>query len=254
MAKIYNYLLLLPLILSSNAALAKKEPKQNKTVIEALKNGTPYLNLNYRYEFVDQKDLDNANASTLRTALGYKTGEFKKISATLEVENISEIGEQRYDNSTANSKTNYAKVADPKGTEINQAYVNWRAPAKTNARLGRQEIRLDNERFIGVVAWRQNHQSMDAALISNNYLKDFNFTYAFVERVNRIFGPDSTVGILDDNNINLFNISYSGLKNTKITVYDYLLDIEDPLTAGGTAHRHQIMAAQKLLLLKQFLT
>ena len=64
--------------------------KESKSIEDALKNGRPYLDMRYRYEFVDQKNLDNANASTLRTKLGYETGEFKGVNALVEVD-ASEI-------------------------------------------------------------------------------------------------------------------------------------------------------------------
>ena len=46
-------------------------------------------------------------------------------------------------------------VADPDGTEINQALLRY-DHTKGNAVVGRQRINLDNQRFIGSVAWRQN--------------------------------------------------------------------------------------------------
>ena len=51
--------------------------------------------------------------------------------------------------------TNYPVVADPEGTDLNQFYVQYAAPAGTTVRLGRQRIKLDTERFVGSVAWRQ---------------------------------------------------------------------------------------------------
>ena len=206
---------------------------QEQSLTEALEKGSPYLNMRYRYEFVDQKGLDNANASTLRTVLGYKSGEFHNTDAVLEVENITEIGERRY-NDTVNGRSNYAKVADPKTTEINQAYINWKAPFKTNFKLGRQEMGINSQRFIGISPWRQNHRSMDAALITNNYFKDFELSYAFIGRVNTTSGSESPVGVLDNNNINLFNVVYDGLENTKITAYDFLMDIKDPAASSGS--------------------
>ncbi len=230
-------LLTVPIFLSGANAFSA----QNNNIEDAIKNGKAYLDMRYRYEFVDQENLDNANASTLRTKLGYKTGDFKGVSGLLEFENILEVGERRYSDGhhTNNaSNSNRATVADPKGTQVNQVYLDWKAPSKTNIRLGRQVVNLDNQRFIGSVGWRQNDQTFDAAVLSNNYFKDFNFTYAFVERVNRIFGDGAitNAGTFDNNNVNLFNVSYSGLDFGKITVYDYLLDVPDsPTNSSKTA-------------------
>ena len=192
--------------------------------------------MRYRYEFVDQKNLHNANASTLRTKLGYKTGSFNGLNALLEFENILEVGERRYNDTIHTDKTSYATVADPKVTQLNQAYLNWESPTKTNLRAGRQIINFDNQRFIGSAGWRQNDQTFDAIKISNDYFQNLDMTYVFIEKVNRIFGNNSTIGTYNNNNINIINVSYDGFNIGKITGYDYFLDIKDaPSSSSKTS-------------------
>ena len=53
-------------------------------------------------------------------------------------------------------------VADPKGTELNQGYVQYKGIDNVGLKLGRQRINLDNQRFIGGVGWRQQEQTFDA--------------------------------------------------------------------------------------------
>ena len=53
---------------------------------EAVRSGKPILNLRPRYEFVDQDGRpDQANAFTLRTLAGWKTGTWKGLSGTIEL-------------------------------------------------------------------------------------------------------------------------------------------------------------------------
>ena len=53
-------------------------PVLSMTFTEALTGGKVSLDVRYRYEFVDQDNpLDQAHASTVRTRLGYRTGDFK---------------------------------------------------------------------------------------------------------------------------------------------------------------------------------
>jgi len=63
----------------------------------------------------------------------------------------------------------------------------------SQARIGRQRIIFDNERFIGGVGWRQNEQTFDALSFSHTAGNGFNFTWAYIDKVKRIFGSEVDV-------------------------------------------------------------
>ncbi len=136
-------------------------PVASQSFTEALTSGTASGDIRYRYEFVDQDNsLNNARASTIRTRLGYRTGEYQGFEAFLEAENVTAVGNENY-NSTINGNTKRSVVADPTETEINQAYLRYKGFENTSLTYGRQRIALDNHRFIGNVGWRQNEQTFD---------------------------------------------------------------------------------------------
>mgnify|MGYP002624365898 CR=1 FL=1 len=59
-------------------------------ITEALADGKANLDLRYRYEAVSQDNaLEDASASTVRTRLGYMTGEFVGLSGFFEFEYTS---------------------------------------------------------------------------------------------------------------------------------------------------------------------
>jgi hypothetical protein len=139
---------------------------------DAITNGRPYLKARYRYEIVDQDGFTkNARASTLLTRVGFETQKFKGFSALLEGENNTILGHQNF-NDTINGRTQFPVVADPEITELNQAYINYHGIFDTAIRVGRQRIRLDNQRFIGTVSFRQNEQTFDAVGLTNKSLED----------------------------------------------------------------------------------
>lgn len=229
--KYLKFLMLFFAVINSFAAIAANE---SKTVSDAFKNGKTSLNLRYRYEFVDQQNLDNANASTLRTAFGFETDEYFGLKAFVEFEDSSAFGSVRFNNGI-NNKTNYALVKDPDVTEINQAYLLYKDTiSNSEIKLGRQELMLNNRRFVGNSPWRNNHRSIDGVLFTNDFIKNFDFTYAYIRNVHDILGRDSAIGTLNDTNINLFNLIYSGLNNYKIITYGYFMDIKDPTASSGT--------------------
>jgi hypothetical protein len=201
---------------------------------EALSSGKVSFSARARYESVDQDNaLKDADAFTIRTTLGYKTGDFYGFSAFAEIEDVTEIGSDNY-NSLTNGETAYSVVADPEGTEINQAYLQYNG-FNTEFRFGRQELtyrKAPFHRFIGNVLWRQNHQSFDALSISNTSFENTTINYAYINEIHTIFGNDRNVGtFIKDGDIDmdghLINIQYSGLAIGKLEGYGYFLDYND---------------------------
>ena len=184
----------------------------------ALTGGKPSLYMRYRFESVDQEGFARrAEASTLRTQLGYLTGDFHGFGAFLQFEDVHVIGRERY-NSTANGLTQYPVVVDPKGNEINQAYLSYKGIPGTTLKYGRQVIIYDNQRFVGNVGWRQNEQTFDAFTVQNTSLPSTTISYAHISNVNRIFGEDHPTQSDLGMNSDLLNVAYSGFKAGKIEI------------------------------------
>ncbi|WP_076584478.1 alginate export family protein [Aquipseudomonas alcaligenes] len=217
-------------------AIASAAATQGAFAAEELSNlftqGKPILDARYRFENVDQNnDLRDANAQTLRTRAGFQSGKWYGLSGLLEVDNVSRIGDDAY-NSTRNGQKEYAVVADPDGTEVNQALLRYDHKLGS-AVLGRQRINLDNQRFIGSVAWRQNEQTFDGALTQLKPLDGLTLSYAYLDQVNTVFGPDN--GRYDnvtnpaniDGHSHLINAQYVLMPELTATAYSYLLDLDN---------------------------
>lgn len=161
---------------------------------DALASGRFWLQFRYRFEFVDQDGIPkDAFASTLRTVLGYETAAWHGISGLLEFTDVTAIGNDLY-NSTTNGKTGRPVVADPDNTEVNQGYARYTGYKPVDARVGRQRIKLDNDRFIGNVGFRQNEQTFDGGSIQWKPVEEATLFYAYLSHVNRIFGKFSPIG------------------------------------------------------------
>jgi len=153
-----------------------------------------YGDVRYRFENVDQSGKMDADASTVRTKLGFKTGVASGFQGLIEVENNSRVASGNY-NDTHNGKDGYATVADPAdATELNQLWVSYAGIEDTLIRVGRQAINLNNQRFVGTVGWRQNDQTFDSVLITNSSIENLSLAYAEIKQVNRVFGNDVADG------------------------------------------------------------
>lgn len=201
----------------------------------------PILDARYRYEHVDQDNaLKHANAQTLRTRVGVQSGKWYGLSALIEADNVSRIGDASY-NETRNGQSEYSVVADPDGSEINQALLRY-DHQYGSAVLGRQRINLDNQRFVGGVAWRQNEQTYDGALLQLKPLSGLTLSYAYIDNINSIFGPGNGKYDTAGNPANieghshLLNAQYVLMPELTATAYQYRLGL-DNLAAGNQSSK-----------------
>jgi hypothetical protein len=204
---------------------------------EAIAKGKFSLNARLRYEWVDQSNFDkDANAPTIRTRFGYTTAPLYGFQGMIEGENITVIGsEENYNAAGSNNTFDKPVVADPPTTELNQAWLSYSYTNWVAAKGGRQRLVLDNHRFIGDSAWRQNQQTFDAITIGSMPLPDVSLFYGYIWEANRVFGDvDLPPANRDfDSDSHLVNVSWSGWKYARIVGYTYLLDLEN---AEGAAN------------------
>jgi hypothetical protein len=213
------------------SALAAEQPN---SLQQAINQGEVDIKFRYRYEHVDQATLANqAHASTLKSRFSYSSGSFYDFSLGLEVDNVVAIGTDNY-HDFSNGMTAYPVVADPEGTDINQAWVGYSGLKDTLVSYGRQRINLDNQRFVGAVGWRQNEQTYDALTVVNTAVADTRISYSYLSNINPIFGPDDGLKPADlDSKSHILNIHYQGLPIGKLTAYSYWLDVKDAPPASS---------------------
>ncbi|WP_339743727.1 hypothetical protein [uncultured Maricaulis sp.] len=151
------------------------------------------VNARLRTELVDQDGLANdATAITLRTRLGYQTGDMSGFTFLVEGENVLHLVDDF--NDTINGLPGYPVVADPETTELNRLQLAYTGFEKTSLTLGRQRIILGDARYVGNVGFRQNEQTFDAFLASTTAVEHLTLTYAYLDRVHRVFGDDHPAG------------------------------------------------------------
>lgn len=203
-------------------------------VAEALSKIKPTIDLRVRYEHADQSGLSEGRALTGRIRLGALSPEISALDGNLqaffEIEHTEAWDRDSYNaagihgpSPSAGSRT---LIADPESSEINRAWVSYKA-YDSLLKVGRQRIKLDGDRFIGNVGWRQNEQTYDAVSLKNTSVEDLALFYAYVWNVERIFGDDDHLS-RDYNSLSHFiNVAYSGIPYAKIVAYAYLLDLQN---------------------------
>ncbi|HEY3301615.1 MAG TPA: alginate export family protein [Methylophilaceae bacterium] len=229
------------LVLSSQAVQAEEEVLPEYTFMDAIKTGKNMTSFRLRYEYVSQdgnqpapnatKALKDADGITLRSLIGWQTAPYKNFSFGVQLINVSKL-EDHFNDSTTGGSTNagsndptksaYAKIVDPDETNINQVYVDWTGIKNTKFRLGRQQVNLDNVRFIGDIGFRQVMQTFDGISVMTKAIPDTDLFLAHFETVNQINTRNRTDGSLE-----VINAKYYISPTESITGYGYLSSFKD---------------------------
>mgnify|MGYP000589679473 FL=1 len=219
--------LCLSIAFAGNYATAVYAETDNTSITEAIMKGKADINLNIRYETVDQDNaLKDADAITLRTRLTYKTGSFKGFSSLIEFEDSRVVlGLDDYNN-TLGKNTDHSVIADPETTELDQFFLQYKQDSFV-AKAGRQVITMDNHRFVGHVGWRQDRQTFDAVKLAFEPAKGLKLDYAYLTQRNRIFADGKDINSSD----HLINVSYK-TPIGKLTGYGYLLEVDNNTDNG----------------------
>ncbi len=193
--------------------------------MDALTGGKVDFSFRMRYEHVDDKSKaatsQEADATTARTTLGYKTGDFHNVFGYLQLEDVTDVTDGNQYNSGTNGLGTKPTIADPDGTEVNQAYLGLKMIDNTLVKVGRQILtprKAPFHRFLGTVLWRQNWQTQDAVTITNTSFKDTELMAGYIWNNNNIFGRNR------DMEAPVFNVKYNGFKYAKLEGYYYDLD------------------------------
>jgi hypothetical protein len=233
----------------AQTAYAEEEPIAEYTFLDSIKDGKPMTNFRLRYESVDQeafqpapnasKKLDSAHAFTLRSLIGWQTAPYKNFSFAAQLTDVHEFNHNfndRRENLSEPGKANYANIVDPSFTDVNQLFVDWTGIKNTKVRLGRQQVNLDNVRFIGDIGFRQNMQVFDGISVLNKSIPDTEIFAAHFDQVRQINTE------LRQGDIEIVNAKYRISPSESLVGYAYLVDVANlgqnngnPLATGTAA-------------------
>lgn len=203
-----------------------------KGPIEALQTGKATLELRTRYEHVqDDAAKKSADALTNRLALTFKTASWQGLSATLQFENVANVAEPRFwVPQVSYGKNDHAVIADPQVSQINQFYLEYHG-----LKVGRQTLNLDNQRFLGSVAWRQNDQGFTGATYARES-KYVNFTLGHFSKVQNIFGQTKPI------TAEIADVNVKVIPGGNLRAFYFAFDEGDQTTGTGATYKNTSFA------------
>ncbi len=208
-----------------------------------------HMDTRLRYEAVDQSNaLKDADSGSFRFRPRVEIGN-GTLDFLAEAEVTAEVGKGF--NSTRNGETDRSVVADPQSKEINRLQLSYTHSGEvltgSKVTVGRQEINLGNQRFVGAVAWRQNEQTFDAVRVQLKPISAIELDYAYVNQVNTIFGSEEPVPSIAardteyETDIHLLNLTGVVPGEVKVNAYGYWMGFDD--VAGKSNQTFGLSAA-----------
>lgn len=193
-----------------------------------IKDTKPFLNGRLRYEWADIQGYEDSYLVSLRNRFGVETGELAGFSFLAEGEYNWVLSPSDKYNAFPGTESSRSLIADPDNIELNRLQLGY-SGFDSNFIAGRQEIVIDDHRFVGNVGWRQNEQTYDALLLHNQSIKDLKLTYGYIDQVNRIFGEQAPSAALTrfESDSHIIHVEYAGWEVGKIRGFGYLLDLGD---------------------------
>lgn len=206
-------------------------------------------NLRLRYEAVDDDARPgDADAVTLRYRGTLEVDATARLTLLAEVESVAVFVDD-FDNGTG-GKPSRPVIPEPAGTRLNRIQAKYDVTDDIRVTAGRQRIALDDQRFVGARAFRQNDQTLDGVrvagqvapgLLGGGILLDA----SYIQKAVRIRGDSDPFQDLDGEAF-LVNANV-GTPLGRVAAFHYALDFEtgpdaDVLT-GATIDR-QVVASQ----------
>lgn len=214
-----------------------QQPPQStpSEALQWLKKGSLSADARFRFEEFERDGSPftaPAYAPTLRLALAYETPSFHDFSIFSQGEAVLVTGPADYSDPTlpSQNRPDRPAILDPKSLELSQGFVKWNhtlGHKNMELRVGRQEITLNDGRFLSVSFWRQVHGSFDSVTFNTDLPRNFSFTYAFIGRFNREVGYDATDG-QPSMHTHMTNLVWIKPDQIRVSLYTLLLDYRSP--------------------------
>ncbi|MEO1152147.1 MAG: hypothetical protein AAFW83_14335 [Pseudomonadota bacterium] len=146
-----------------------------------------------RYEFARQDDRTlPAHGITVGIRTGIEATIKPWLFAVVEGETVFALVDQ-FDDTTGNAPARPV-IADPNTLKLNRAHLQARLSDETFLTVGRHRLSIDDQRFIGPAAFRQNQQTYDGVHLAKRARSGTTVQAGYFNRVNRPLGENNPNG------------------------------------------------------------
>ena len=211
--------------IATAAALAAAGPAHAQALIFK-----PLIEARLRGEIVDQAGIaEHGEAMTMRVRAGASATR-GELSVLIEGQGNLALVERYHDG--LHGAATRPLIADPENVALYRAQIQYRS-APLTVTAGRQRIALDDERFVGAVAFRQNGQTFDAVRVEWTGVPRLKADISYAWGVRTIWGVEghgARQQAVSGDNV-FANLSYASPLGT-LSGFAYLVDQDEAAVQG----------------------
>lgn len=199
---------------------------------DAIANGRLLLELRPRYNVISESAKpEKTQAWTYRALAGWQTAPFYDLRLTAQAIHTDIIGARRLNDDPAQFfASEYPLLPDPPVSGINQLFVDYSGLESTRIRVGRQILRVDNQRFISDVDFRQTPQVFDGATVTNRDLPNTEILLGEYRRMRSVLGKDSRL------RLSILHAAWNPAPDHSLAAYGYWHDTPAASAQTGLAN------------------
>ena len=205
---------------------------------ESITNGHLLLEVRPRYAVITETNKDEKTSVwILRTTLGWQTAPFHDLRLTAQYIYTGVLGSGEYNGDPSrNATSEYPLLPDPPHSGINQIYADYTGLPATRMRLGRQILRIDDQRFISDVDFRQTPQVFDGLTVINTSLPETEIQLGEYRRMRTVLGG------LNRLRLHILHAAWNPLPDHTLAAYGYWQDQAATGARTGFANNAQRIA------------
>ena len=205
---------------------------------ETISNGHLLLEVRPRYAVITESTKPEKTAVwTLRTSLGWRTAPYHDLRVTAQYIYTGILGSGDVNTDPARFFASpYPLLPDPPHSGINQFFADYAGVPSTRMRLGRQILRIDDQRFISDVDFRQTPQVFDGVSMINNTLPETEIQLGEYRRMRTVLGKTN------DLRLHILHAAWNPFPDHTLAVYGYWQDQAATGAQTGFANNAQRIA------------
>ena len=205
---------------------------------ESIANGRLLLEVRPRYALITEsnKPLDT-DVWTVRTTLGWQTVPFYDLRLTAQYIYTDVLGSARLNaDPTRIASSPYPFLPDPAHSGSNQIFADYTGLPSTRMRIGRQILRIDDQRFISDVDFRQTPQVFDGVTVVNTALPGMEIQLGEYRRMRTVQGDTNKL------RLHILHAAWNPLPDLTLAAYGYWQDQAATGARTGFANNAQRIA------------
>jgi hypothetical protein len=227
------------------AAADEPPPGLFDEIVDSTRGGRFWVELRPRFEHVEVDGFArDADAFTLRSAIGVETARWRGLALRAEVENTTHLGQQRFFDGIE-GPLDRPTVRDAENLELDRLAADFLDDSGFGLEAGRFVYVLGDGRLVGDDPWRQDRQTFDGAVARASVLGALDVEYAWLARVNRVLG-DEAPNESGSMATHVVRVGHTLGAGTGVAVYFVDSDIDDDPTRSSATLGARFDAAADL--------